>query len=316
MYTRREFGILSAGALGVMALPRSLFAIDSKVAGVRLGVQSYSFRELPRPEGADMVDVVIKAMTECGLGECELFAPHIEPRMPMMFGRPRPAPGSPEAEKARAEMEKARAELRSWRTGTPLDHFRGIKKKFDAAGIKIFGFNYSFNQSFDDAEIERGFLIAKALGAEIITASTTLPVAKRVAPFAEKHKLVVAMHGHSNLKDPDEFATPESFTAAMKLSSYYKINLDIGHFTAANFDAVAYLKEHHAHITNLHLKDRKKDQGENTPWGQGETPIKEVLQLLKKEKWPIPAYIEYEYKGSAPIEEVKKCYAYAKQALA
>ena len=78
----------------------------------------------------------------------------------------------------------------------------------------------------------------------------------------------------------------------------------------------AYIKEHHAHITNLHLKDRKKDQGDNLPWGEGQTPIREVLQLLKKERWPIPAYIEYEYKGSGPIEEVKKCYAYAKQALA
>jgi len=124
------------------------------------------------------------------------------------------------------------------------------------------------------------------------------------------------MHGHSNLTDPNEFATPESFAAAMKMSSYYKINLDIGHFTAANFDAVPYIKEHHAHITNLHLKDRKKNEGANLPWGEGDSPIKEVLQLLKKEKWPIPAYIEYEYKGSSPVEEVKKCYAYAKQALA
>lgn len=307
MYTRREFG---ARALGALALPRTLFAIDSKVSGVRLGVQSYSFRELPRPEGGDLVDVVIKAMTACGLGECELFAPHIEPRQ--TFGRGRPAPGSPEAEKA----EKARAELRAWRVDTPLDHFRAIGKKFETAGIKIFAYNYSFNPSFTDPEIDRGFEIARALGAGVITASTTLTLAKRVVPFAEKHKLVVAMHGHSNVKDPEEFATPESFAAAMKMSKYFKVNLDIGHFTAANFDAVAYIRENHAHITNLHLKDRKKNQGDNTPWGEGDTPIREVLQLLKKERWPIPAFIEYEYRGSAPVEEVKKCYAYAKQALA
>jgi sugar phosphate isomerase/epimerase len=315
MYTRREFGTL---ALGALALPRVAAAIDSSVSGVRLGVQTYSFRELPRPEGAsDMVDVVIKAMTECGLGECELFASHLEPRTPFGgFGRPRPEPGSPEAEKQRVEMEKARAAVRAFRTETPLDHFRGVKKKFDAAGIKIHAYNYSFNASFTDAEIDRGFEIAKALGASVITASTTLPVAKKLVPFADKHKLAVAMHNHANLKDPDEFATPESFAAARKMSPHFKINLDIGHFTAANFDAVAYIKEHHAHITNLHLKDRKKDQGDNLAWGEGQTPIKEVLQLLKKERWPIPAYIEYEYKGSGPIEEVKKCYAYAKQALA
>jgi sugar phosphate isomerase/epimerase len=159
--------------------------------------------------------------------------------------------------------------------------------------------------------------MAKALGAEIITASTTLPVAKRVVPFAEKHQMVVAMHGHSNVTDPEEFATPESFAAAMAMSRYFKINLDIGHFVAANYDPVGYIREHHQDITNLHLKDRKKNQGENMPWGQGDTPIREVLQLLKKEQWPIRAYVEYEYKGAAgPIQDVNTCYAYAKEALA
>jgi sugar phosphate isomerase/epimerase len=129
--------------------------------------------------------------------------------------------------------------------------------------------------------------------------------------------MVVAMHNHSNTSDPNEFATPESFAAAAKLSNYFKVNLDIGHFTAANYDAVAYLREQHANVTNLHIKDRKKNQGDNTPWGTGDTPIGEVLQLLKRERWPIRAYIEYEHRGAAsPIEEVRKCYAFARQALA
>ena len=137
-----------------------------------------------------------------------------------------------------------REQLRSWRLDTPLDHFVAIRKKFNAANITIRAYNYSFNDSFTEPEIDRGFEIARALGAEFITASSTLSAAKRVAPFAEKHKMVVAMHNHSNLKDPNEFATPESFAAAQKLSKYFKINLDIGHFTAANFDAVAYIREH------------------------------------------------------------------------
>jgi len=291
MYSRREFGKLTLAAL---ALPRTLMAaVDSKVKGVRFGVQTYSFRDLPRPEGGDAVDVIIQAMTACGLGECELWSPQLEP------------------------AKKTREDLRAWRLTTPLDHFAGIRQKFDAAGLKIFGFNYSFNPSFTDEEIDRGFEMARALGAEIITASTTLPVAKRVLPFAEKHKMIVAMHGHSKVDDPNEFATPESFAAALKMSRHFKVNLDIGHFTAGNFDAVAYVREHHADITNLHIKDRKKNQGENTPWGEGDTPIREVLQLVEKNKWPIPAFIEYEYKGAGtPVEETKKCFAYARQALA
>ena len=108
-----------------------------------------------------------------------------------------------------------------------------------------------------------------------------------------------------------------SRACAMALSKYFKVNLDIGHFTAANYDAVAFLKEHHAAVTNLHIKDRKRDQGDNVPWGMGNTPIREVLQLLKREKWPIRAYIEYEHRGTAgPVDEVKTCFAYAKQAIA
>jgi sugar phosphate isomerase/epimerase len=305
MYTRREFG---RSALAALAMPRALLAAaDSKVGGVRVGVQTYSFRDLPRPDG-DAADVIIRAMTACGLGECELWSPQLEPRR---FSAPgRPAAGSPEGQKARADQ-------RAFRLSTPIDHFRSIKKRFDDAGLKIHGYNYSFHASFTDEEIDRGFEIARALGAEFITASTTLPVARRVVPFAEKHKMVVAMHGHSNLADADEFATPDSFAAAMKMSKYFKVNLDIGHFTAAGFDPEAYLREHHADITNIHVKDRRRSQGENTPWGEGDTPIREVLQLIKRSNWPIPADIEYEYKGTGtPIEEVKRCYEYVRHALA
>jgi sugar phosphate isomerase/epimerase len=303
MYTRREFGQLT---LAAFALP----LVDPRVNGVRLGAQTYSFRDLPRTPGGDAIDPVIKACVECGIGEVELFAPQVEPQFNAGARGRRGDPPSPEA-------VKARDDLRKWRLETPLDHFRDVKKKFDAAGIVIYAYNYSPNASFTDAEIDRGFEMTKALGTTVMTTSTQMDVAKRIAPLADKHRIVVGLHGHSNIDDPNEFATPESFAAAMKMSKYFKVNLDVGHFTAANYDAVAYIREHHASITNLHLKDRKKNQGDNMPWGQGETPIREVLQLLKKEKWPIPADVEYEYRGtgSSP-EEVKKCLAFARQALA
>ena len=290
--------------LSSLALPSVLRA--QTVSGVRLGVQTYSFRELTRPPGGDLVDPIIAAMKECGLTECELWAPQIEP--PSSFGRGRPTP---------EQAQQAREAAKTWRLETPIDHFRAIRKKFEGAGMTIYAFNYSPNNSFTDAEIDRGFEMAKALGAEIITASATIEAARRMAPFAAKHKMPVAMHNHSNVTDPNEFATLESLATALKLSPLFRINLDIGHFTAANYDAVAYIREHHASITNLHLKDRKKEQGPNTAWGTGDTPIRQVLQLLKQERWPIRAYIEYEHNGEAgPVDEVKKCFAFAKSALA
>jgi len=194
--------------------------------------------------------------------------------------------------------------------------FIDIKNQFKAAGVVLQAYNISFNDSFTDLEIEKGFDQAKALGAKFITASSNLKTVPRLVPFAAKYKMTVAMHNHSNIKDPNEFATPESFATALAQSKNFAINLDIGHFVAAGYDPIDYITKNHQRITNLHLKDRKKDQGENVPWGQGDTPIKDVLQLLKKNKYDIPANIEYEYKGEDTVAEVRKCYEFVKAALA
>jgi sugar phosphate isomerase/epimerase len=298
--TRRQFGALSLGALITPALARA-----QTVGGVRIGVQTYSFRELPRTPRGDATKSIIDAMKTCGLTECELWSPQIEPAGSGGRGRP------PE------EIRQAREALRNWRLNQPIEHFNGIRQAFATAGLSIYAFNYSFGNDFTDEEIDRGFVMARALGAEIITASTNLTVARRVAPFSDRHRMVVSMHNHSDVRDPNEFATPASFAAALALSKYFKINLDIGHFTAANYDPVAYIREHHADITNLHIKDRKRDQGDNTPWGRGDTRIGEVLTLLKRQRWPIRAYIEYEYRGDAgAVDEVKKCTAILKAELA
>jgi sugar phosphate isomerase/epimerase len=285
MYTRRDFGKIALAAIpasSVLAQKK----INSTIAGVMIGAQSYSFREKP-------LDGVIQAMVDIGLGECELFSPHVEPK------------------------GLSREDLRKWRLTVPLEEMRAVRKKFDNAGIHLCAFNLSFNDSFSDEEIDRGFEHAKALGVGVITASSTLTAAKRIAPFAEKHNIVVAFHGHSDTRDPNQFAKPESFAQALAISKQFAINLDIGHFEAANYDPLEYIKEHHDHILVLHLKDRKRNQGANTPWGQGDTPIKEVLQLLKKEKYPMRALIEYEYQGASDsVTEVKKCFEYCKQALA
>jgi sugar phosphate isomerase/epimerase len=125
------------------------------------------------------------------------------------------------------------------------------------------------------------------------------------------------MHSHSNITDPNQFAKPESFDQAMAMSKWFAVNLDIGHFYAAGYDPVDYLQRHHDKIITLHIKDRKRpSDGANLPFGEGDTPIKPVLALLKQNKWKIPANIEYEYKGADTVTEVKRCYQYIKDALA
>ncbi len=316
MLSRREFGKIALAGLPFTAVVGTAKA-KSVVNGVHLGVQTYSFRDFA-PEG--IFDAIIKAMNQIGLSECEIFGPQVLPaEFNPMRGMPRRVPGQPPDEAARQKMAEARKaaeeQARKWHLSVPMDYFKSIRKKFKAAGIEIYAYNGGRFGS--DEEINRSFEQTKALGARLITSSGTLTLAKRIAPFAERHKMMVAMHGHSDVKDPDQFATPESFTKAMAMSRYFMVNLDLGHYVAAGFDPIAFIQEHHARIPLIHLKDRKKNQGPNTPHGQGDTPIKEVLQLIKAKKWPIRAYIEYEYRGAeSSTAEVKKCFDYAKIALA
>jgi sugar phosphate isomerase/epimerase len=281
--TRREFGFTTlAGVTGALtAAPK----INSTFEGVTIGVQSYSFRDRA-------LDPAIQAMKEIGFGECELYSGHVEPKGLM------------------------KDEMRKWRLETPLDHFRDVGKKFRDAGIDLYAYNYSFRDDFTDGEIERGFEIARAMGAKCITASSNVDIAPRVDKYAQKYKMRVGFHNHSNMK-PNEFARPSDWATAMKgRSKYIAINLDIGHFTAAGFDAVQFLEQHHADIVTLHIKDRKKNQGPNMPFGQGETPIKQVLHVLRDKHYKIPANIEYEYKGGDTVEEVRRCFEYCRSALA
>jgi sugar phosphate isomerase/epimerase len=150
-----------------------------------------------------------------------------------------------------------------------------------------------------------------------ITASSNVDVSPRVDKYAEQYKIYVGYHNHDSMK-PNEFSTPDDWKRALAgRSKYTAINLDIGHFTAAGFDPVSFLEEHHAKILTLHIKDRKKDHGPNMPLGEGDTNIKGVLEVLKTKKYPIPAMIEYEYgkPGMDAVAEVKKCFDYCKAAL-
>jgi len=286
--TRREWNRLALGGLAAAALPAAARGQakkpDSRIKGVQVGVQSYSLRDRP-------LDAALQGMVEAGLSSCELWQGHIEPR------------------------NKPRAELRQWRLSVPLSEFTAVREKFDRAGIDLYAYNLSFRDDFTDEEIQRGFEMAKALGVKAMTASSNVTTAKRLDPFAQRFKMRVGMHNHSQLR-PNEFASPENFAEALKgASEFIAINLDIGHFTAANFDPVDFLGKNHGRIVTLHIKDRKRDQGANVPFGEGDTPIKPVLHLLRDKRWPIPANLEYEYDGKDAVAELKRCLDYCRQAL-
>jgi len=114
------------------------------------------------------------------------------------------------------------------------------------------------------------------------------------------------LHNHTN--------GPDDFSKVMAMSKNFWVNLDVGHFFASGYDPIAYLKQYHSRITNIHIKDRNKNQGAEMPFGEGQTPLKETLLLLAKEKYDFPACIEYVGPGG-PAVELSKCFQYCKDVL-
>ena len=288
--SRRDFARLACAALPAIDTHA---AVSSVIKGVRIGNMTYSFRDLP-------LDAAIKAEAAAGIGDCEFDHTHVEKAL----GFPR--------------NKEGREKLRSWRlSAAALEEYKDIGRKFQLAGVPLWGMIYSVKDDFTEPEIERGFQFARALRVKVLTGSSTLSVMPRVAPFAEKYKIPYGVHGHSNVTNPNEFATPESFAKALAISKQIGINFDVGHFFAAGYDPVQWIRQNHSRITNIDLCDRKKNQGPQVPWGEGDTPLKEVLLLMKEQRYRFPATIQYEYKGTHDsLTEVKRCLEYCKKVLA
>jgi sugar phosphate isomerase/epimerase len=315
--SRREFTKLTLAGVPASVLlsrvPKQAAAqISSRINGVQIGAITYSFRSMPAED-------IIKAYVDIGLGEMELMSNHAEQLAGAPAGRGgggrRGAPLTPEQQ---AERDAAIKALHDWRMAATEATFAPVRKKIQDAGIELKILCYNMNvKTTQDDEIEYAFRMSKALGVAAISTSTQVSMAKRLAPFAEKHKMRVGFHGHANTTNPDEVATPESFEAVMAASKYLCANLDVGHYTEAGYDPIPFLQKHHDRITNLHLKDMKKatNGGGYTPFGQGDAPLKDVLKLVQKNKWDIPVNIEFEYQGD-PKVEVPKCFAFVKEALA
>jgi len=345
MYTRRSFGKLAiaSGTAAAFVRPAKMFAAgkpDSKINGVQIGVISYSYRQMPE----FTAPAVLRYAVQNGINAVELENVQEQwagaPTRPMMGQPPGPGgaprgPGAPPVAsqggasgggmrrqmtpEQQAAMAKFTSEMTAFRTSVPMSKYEELRRMYADQGVKIYAFKAAITMPMSDAECDAIFNAAKACGADQLTME--MPdgqpdLTKKIGSLAEKHKMMVGYHAHLQ-------ATPTTWDEAMAQSAYNGINLDLGHFVAAGNtpdEALTFVKKNHAEITSMHLKDRKSkaNGGANVPWRQGDTPIVQALQLMRKEGYTFPATIELEYTipaGSDSVQEVGKCYAYAKSAL-
>ena len=269
----------------------------SFIGGVQFGLQPFCYHDLAMTP--DNRGTLIKRLVQNGFGMVELHATWVEPRF--------------EGSRTAAE---AREQLRGWRLSRPWDHYRNVKKEFDDAGITVYSYYVNINESHTDAEIDAMFDGAKLLGASGCVGSQGLEVSRRLARFPGKHGMFLGIHNHANLSDPDAFNTEESFVRGLAFSPDVKATLDTRHFTAANGDCLAFLQRHHERMSSVHLGDRRKNNGRSTPFGEGDAPIIEVLRMIRDNRWPIVALLEFEHGTLRPqVEEVQLMFDYCKRAV-
>ena len=153
--------------------------------------------------------------------------------------------------------------------------------------------------------------------------------------------MVAAYHNHSQPGQPGF-----NFEDFLAHSPANKLNLDVGHYFGSTGQHpneliekwrsnlqphILKARQHpnelieklHDRIYSIHIKDKTGKNADpantNRPWGEGDTPLADILGLIKKNKWSIYADIELEYdipEGSDAQTEIVKCVEYCKNILA
>jgi len=314
LYTRRELGRLALTGLptaGWLLKSDTLVAAgkpNSKWAGVQVGMNvPYNFGPTPVLTS----DQILEKCIELGVSGVELRSQPVEAFLgvPANLVAPRGRRGSPPPDPA---VQKANAEeLRKWRVAVPMSKVKDFRRKWNDAGVRIEIVKYDGIYNFTDDELDYSFKLAKNLGARAISCEIDVAETKRVGLFADKHKIMVGYHGHAS-------TGPAHWEEAFTYAKHNGANLDIGHFVGGQKTSpVPFLTKYHDRITHIHVKDKKFDNT-NVPFGQGDTPVKEVLQTIRDNKWPIQATIEFEYavpEGSDRMKEMAKGLEYCKNAL-
>lgn len=286
---------------------------NSRVAGVQLGCTTYSYRMMPHK-----VDEVIQYLLLAGINSIELRSVAEEdlgiPQMPMR-------PGGTLKDQEQADFakatEKAKEAQRKWRLSLPMQRYSEMRKKFNDAGIDVYIAKFAPSE-WSDEEIDYAYEAAKVLASIGITDELTEFNCQRLGKFAEKHNSLAMFHTHGQVADPGF-----SFDKYLAYSPANMLNLDAGHYYGATgLHPNDVIIKYHDRMRSIHIKDKtgpkNANPDNNMPFGQGETPIADILLLLKREKWPISVDVELEYsipEGSDAAKEVAKSIEYMRNIL-
>ena len=318
--SRRNF--LGTTAIAATALSFAPFAFSctgdsgSKFGGVQIGVITYSWRSMP-----GTAEDILKYCVEGKISSLELMGNVAEEYagIPVMPPRPKRGVKQTDAERETYEIarDKAMTQQKEWRLSNNMAKYKELRKMFNDAGVDIHIVKFA-PARWSDAEIDYAFKAAKIMGAKGITNEIGDEACKRLGKFAEKHNMYAIFHNHAQPGEPGF-----SFDKFLAHSPKNMLNFDVGHYFGATGNHPNKVIERlHDRIFSIHLKDKTGKNSEpantNRSWGEGDTPLSDILNLIKDNKWPIYCDIELEYpvpENSDAQKEIVKCVEYCKNIL-
>jgi sugar phosphate isomerase/epimerase len=325
--SRRKFLGMTAAAAAFSAVPLNFFISESRgdqkggkpdsvFGGVQVGAITYSWRSMP-----SSAEDILQYCLQGGISSIELMGDVAEKYAGLPQGPEKPAPGVLLSEKELAGFEKATKEAkeaqRKWRISAPMKKFEALRKMYNDAGVTIHIAKFS-PESWSDEELVYSFKAAKALGAIGVCNEIGDIAARRMGPVARKMGMYAIFHQHLQPGEPGW-----TFDKFLEYSPANMLNFDAGHYFGATcLHPNGIIERLHDRIVSVHIKDKTGPKSNppntNMPWGMGETPVADILLLLKDRKWPIYADIELEYpvpEGSDAVAEVKKCVEFCRNIL-
>ena len=258
---------------------------NSKFGGVQVGAITYSFRDL-----TGGLEAVLKACVDAGLSSVELMGTGVEDYLGI---------------------------TRQLRDAKRLQKYAQLRKKFNDAGVKIHIYKWVAGNT--EEELDYSFKVAKTLGAIGISAELNDENARLMGPVAARNGMYAILHNHYQFGEPGF-----DVDKLLAYSPANMLNFDIGHYLGSTgLNPADFIRKYYNRIASIHIKDKTSatnttQKNANQVFGQGETPIAEVLRLIQKEKRPIYCDIELEYPvapWSTSVKEVRTCMEYCRQIL-
>lgn len=344
--------IISCTSQAASAVNNSLLTADGKpnsvFNGVKIGTITYSFR------GVSGSDQTIKACIDANVSTIELMGNGLEaevgaPANPIQrggFGGPmpaappaggaRPAAGAPPAggmprmqpreltDEEKAQQAAYEAELAAFRKDpATMDKWATLAKKFTDAGIDVHILKWTAGNT--DELLDYSFSVAKIFGAGAICEEASEASCTTLGAAAARNGLKACYHNHAQYAS----MSIDEIQAWLDKSPANMLNFDAGHYFGFGYDnstrlsPIQFIDHFHDRIYSIHLKDKtalnnEAASNQNQVWGQGETPVREILCHIRDNYPQIYCDIELEYSipsWSNSAKEVNNCVRFAREAL-